>query len=76
MNGRVDWLQITRALTQFVVPVLIAAAFIVEITGVAGVRHGAAEHVPRGFLGDTELSHYHESSGSPLSAGCRVALVT
>ena len=34
MNGRVDWLQVTRALTQFVVPVLIAAAFIVEMTGV------------------------------------------
>jgi hypothetical protein len=34
MNGRVDWLQVTRALTQFVVPVLIAAALIVEMTGV------------------------------------------
>jgi len=34
MNGQVNWLQVTRALTQFVVPVLIAAIFIVEITGV------------------------------------------
>ena len=34
MNDRVDRLQVTRALTQFVVPVLIAAAFIVEMTGV------------------------------------------
>jgi hypothetical protein len=32
MNGQVDWLKVTRALTQFVVQVLIAAAFIVEIT--------------------------------------------
>ena len=35
MKRQVDWLNATRALAQFVVPVLVAAAFMVEIAGLS-----------------------------------------